>query len=70
MIIIELQMQKASHDMHSKVTNPTPLQVRSLESSLDYDHGRRIKVTLQTLTCTNDIKKWLQFLRECGISSP
>jgi hypothetical protein len=59
------------HVSHFGIANPTPLQVHSQNSSLDYDSRRRIEATLCILACTrNNIKKWLHLLRKWGISRP
>ncbi len=40
-------------------------------SFIDYDSGRRIETTLHNSThIKSDVKKWLCFLREQGISKP
>jgi hypothetical protein len=57
-LVVELQMRKAGHTEHFKVVNPTPFQIQSPESSLDYDHGKMIKLKLRTLACSrSDVKK-------------
>jgi hypothetical protein len=59
------------HVSHSRVINPTPLQLHFPNSFLDYNSGRRIKTTLHNSThIKSDVKKWLCFLREQGISKP
>jgi hypothetical protein len=59
------------HITDSEVANPTSLQIQSLESSPNYDHGKRIEITLRTTACTkSDVEKWLCFQREHEISKP
>jgi hypothetical protein len=59
------------HVSHSRIANPTPLQVHFPNSFPDYDSGRRIETTLHNSThIKSDVKKWLCFLKEQGISKP
>jgi hypothetical protein len=71
MLVAKFQTQGVDHASHFGVANLTPLQVRPLYSSSNYDPRRRIKRILRTLACTrSDVEKWLCFLRKCGISRP
>lgn len=67
----EVQTKGMDHASHFRIANPTPLQVHFPNSFLDYDSGRRIETTLHNSThIKSDVKKWLCFLREQGISKP
>jgi hypothetical protein len=64
-------MLEVGHTTHFGVVNPTPLQVQSPKSNLDYNPRKMIKVTLWTIAHTrSDIERWLHFMREHGISRP
>ncbi len=60
-----------NHVAHYGVTNPTPPQDQSPNSSSNYDLRKMTKITLQTSARTrSDAKKWLRFLKEREISKP
>jgi hypothetical protein len=58
------------HITHSRVANPTPLQIQSLDSSSNYNQGERLKLHYRFQHTRNDVEKWLHFLKEHGISRP
>ncbi len=69
MFVVELQTQEMGRVVHSRVTNPTPLQVLSPHFSPNYYPRTRIEVKLWITSCTRiDVEKWLRFFRKCEIS--